>query len=280
MNYFKDQLVEETLENRMHALSQRSEVAALPWQHENYAGMNMRLHTAYGELEIVRLFGCFIVTRDGTSLVHVRSRCEAVFTRLSAAKAAGFVHLSDGFGDAATYEDDLCWDIRRPAAERPVAQTMDAPVDPSLPDAREWGRQRLEALLKGSVPTASAADENLLLDLEAVARSWQLPPPTWTKRAHGYYQLNTPYGLLVVRRLIGWTVERDGTSLVWAPAGKKVIFDKLEPAKTSALVHARDVGVSGFLDGTRWDEPADDQLSGKRGTPDQADGGNHFVVVR
>ena len=53
--------------------------------------------------------------------------------------------------------------------------------------------------------------------------------------------------------MIGWTVERDGVPLCWTVFGGKVIFDKLEHAKISALVHARDFGYDiRFLDGTRW----------------------------
>jgi hypothetical protein len=90
-----------------------------------------------------------------------------------------------------------------------------------------------------------------------------------TKQAHGYYELKTPYGLLVVRRLIGWTAERDGAPLVWFVGDEKIIFGKLEHAKTSALVHARDYGGMHFLDGTRWDNPAGDQRARECGTPDQ-----------
>jgi hypothetical protein len=37
-----------------------------------------------------------------------------------------------------------------------------------------------------------------------------------------------------------------------------------------ALVHARDYGVSRFVDGTRWDEPADNKLAGECGTQNQS----------
>jgi hypothetical protein len=205
-----------------------------------------------------------------------------LFTRLDAAKAAGLVHLHDGFGSEARYNDGLWWKTDRPAVGQHVLQPpADFLGDPSISDDHEWGRRRLDSLLKKSVARASAADENLELDLEAVARSWQLPPPTWTKQGHGYYELNTPYGLLVVRRLIGWTTERNGAPLVWFLDGEKVIFDKLEHAKTSALVHARAYRDSRFVDGTRWSEPADNPLL-ERETPDQsrADGGIGCVVAR
>jgi hypothetical protein len=133
----------------------------------------------------------------------------------------------------------------------------DFAVDPSLSDDHEWGRQQLDGLLKKSNTTATAADENLVLDMEAVARSWQLSSPTWAKRAHGCFDLNTPYGMLVVRRLIGWTVERSDAPLVWAMGGERVIFDKLEHAKTSGLAHAPDYGDIRFVDGTWWDKRAD-----------------------
>src|SRR5205823_11323980 len=143
---------------------------------------------------------------------------------------------------------------------------VDFNVDISSSDDHEWGQQRLNSLLKESTAEVSAADENLLLDLEAAARSWQLRLPEWTKRAHGYYHLNTPYGHLVVRRLIGWTVERNGVPLTWfcVCSGNTVIFDKLEHAKTSALLHARDRGLAfSFRDGTRWREPAHTHHSGR-----------------
>jgi hypothetical protein len=58
--------------------------------------------------------------------------------------------------------------------------------------------------------------------------------------------------------MIGWTVERNGLPLVWWCSGSKVIFDKLDDAKTSALVHVADLGAYvRYPDGTRWGEPAD-----------------------
>jgi hypothetical protein len=58
--------------------------------------------------------------------------------------------------------------------------------------------------------------------------------------------------------MIGWTVERNGLPLVWFCTGKRVIFDKLEDARTSALVHMADEGANvRYRDGTRWGEPAD-----------------------
>ena len=108
---------------------------------------------------------------------------------------------------------------------------------------------------------SAAADENLMLILEAVSRSWQqIALPTWTKRADGGFELNTPYGKLVIRRLVGWTVERNGVPLVWCLFGKRVIFDKLEHAKTSALLHAADYGALTAKDGTRWQKRADRPL--------------------
>ena len=108
--------------------------------------------------------------------------------------------------------------------------------------------------MRKSIAGASAPDKNLLLALDALARSWQLPPPTWTKRAEGHFELNTPYGVLTVRRLVGWTVERNAVPLCWFHPEERLIFDKLEHAKISALAHARDFGDERFGDGTRWDK--------------------------
>jgi len=260
MQRVKDQLVDEALEDKMAAVAQREDVGAIRWIYPNYRrARGHQLHTPYGLLEVEHSWpGCWTVCRDDSPLARAHSHREAHFTRCSAAKAAGLVHLRHGFGNASRYKDGLWWYIRWPPAERPVLQVPgDFPVDPSISDDHEWGRERLTRLLKDSVETASAADLNLVLHLEHVAGSWRFRPPTWTKRAHGYLELVTPYGTLVVRRLIGWTVERDGVPLVWdvVDENEKVIFDKLEHARTSALIHAIDVWDNRrFFDGTRWDE--------------------------
>jgi len=256
--FVKDQLVDEALEDGMAAVAQREDIAGLPWSKDRRKEMPHWLHTPYGTLEVWPGIG-FTVKRDGKPLVHARSPLDAVFTGVPAAKAAGLVHIADGFGNKSPYKDGLWWNTSRPAAEHPLLPALgDFTADPSIPDDHEWGRHRLDRLLKDAGATADSADDNLLIDLNRVARSWQLPPPTWTKRAHGCLELNTPYGILVVRRLIGWVVERNGAPLVWynggPVAGKKVIFDKLEHAKVSALAHAGDFGELRFRDGTRWDE--------------------------
>jgi hypothetical protein len=178
-------------------------------------------------------------------------------------------------------QDGLSWNITRPPARHIV---VPPPVgfapDPLIPDDHEWGLTRLTQLVKQSGAAASAADENLLMDLRGSrgARHWQLARPTWTKRALGYFELDTPYGTLVVRRLIGWTIERDGAPLVWFHGnGGRVIFDKLEDAQTGALLHAADFGDHRFIDGTRWDKRPDNQV----GTLAQAisdEEGGHVLV--
>jgi hypothetical protein len=79
--------------------------------------------------------------------------------------------------------------------------------------------------------------------------------PAWRKRGHGWYDLATPYGLLTTRRLIGWTVERNEAFLAWNFSGVRMIFDKREDAKASALVHARDRPLIGYPDGMFFNEP-------------------------
>ena len=153
---------------------------------------------------------------------------------------------------------------------------MISAADPSLSDNHEWGRQRLDRLLKKSNATACAADENLVLDVEAVARSWQLSRPTWTKRAHGCFELNTPYGNLVVRRLIGWTVERNGVPLCWFLRGERVIFDKLEHAKTAAVACARHYSGDS-ISGVRWGNRTYDQAVEQSGVFDQSATGEEIT---
>jgi len=49
--------------------------------------------------------------------------------------------------------------------------------DHTLANDHEWGRPRLEELLKCSRAHASAADENLIIDMEACARREVDPGP-------------------------------------------------------------------------------------------------------
>ena len=250
--FVNDQLVDEKLDHKFDTVAQLPAAAAIRWQCRNYAGPNTRLHTAYGKLEVCRDLGGWTVMRDGTPLVHARSSRAAIFTTQRAAKAAGLIHLQDGFGEVTPSRDGLWWD-ERPLALHPTPQPhANFPVDPSLSDDHEFGTKRLAQLLKDSRISAHVADQALICDLEVHFRSWQLVLPTWTKRAHGSFELNTPYGLLVVSRLFGWTVERDGVPLCWTVFGGKVIFDMLEHAKISALLHAKDIGWIRFPDGTSW----------------------------
>ena len=257
---YKNELVDETMQDRMAAAVERNEeIKALKWWKDRRSEMPHRLYTPYGTLEVWPGLG-WHVNRDRLPLVHARSPRSAVFTSVAAAKAAALVHLRDGFGTEASNRDGLWWKNRQPEAEPRMVDTSGGfPIDPSLSDDHEWGRQRLQQLLKASLATANTAtafDEALVSDLKVFARSWQLPTPQWTKRAHGCFELNTPYGILVIRRLVGLTIERNGWPLVWWQTRKKVIFDKLEHARTSALVHGPGCDHL-ILDGTRWEKPAD-----------------------
>ncbi len=124
----------------------------------------------------------------------------------------------------------------------------DVDVDQPLPDDYEFGRERLASILKEFGQWA--ADENLLIDIRRGAERWQLPPPRWTRREVGLYELNTPRGRLMVCRWIGWIVERDGMPLVWRFGPGNVFFDRLEDAQTSGLLHC--LGEEEFCDGTYW----------------------------
>jgi hypothetical protein len=257
--YVKERLVNEDWQKRCTAAIARSEgMRALQWQKRTRKGEPYWLHTPYGKLEVWMCFpGYWNVCLNGAELVHATSSRDAFFSNVPAAQAAGLLHTLDGFGDATQINDDLRWDIRWHAQGYPVLGTAgNFPVDLLLSDGHEYGTKQLDRLLNNAHILGTAPDKKLLLDIETVARSWQLPPPTWTKRSHGCFHLNTPYGTLIVRRLIGWTLERNGVPLCWIDFDRKVIFDKLEHAKMSALVHARDIGYD-IPDGTTWiDEPA------------------------
>jgi hypothetical protein len=264
MELVKDQLIDENLDHKLDALALRQQVrSAIPWWYSSYSKYDIGLHTAYGTLKINRDLGGWTATRDNWPLVHARSLPKpAIFVKQRTAMAAALVHLTDGFGNTVASKDGLWWDIRRPAASQVTARPpfkLDA--DTSVSDDHEWGFQQLKRLIERSGLAAYPADENLLVDLRRRSRQWSLALPMWSKLAHGYFQLHTPYGTLIVRRQIGWTVERNGSRLVWSSYSRteKAIFDNLENAKTAALVHARDIGANVYLDGTRWG--SDEQLA-------------------
>jgi hypothetical protein len=252
----KDRLVDEELDQRLDALALRQNVSALPWWLASASRSAGGLYTAYGTLEIHRDLGGWTVKRDEAALVHARSAPhEAIFSKQRTAMATALVHLTDGFGDTVAIKDGLWWDIQQPAAEYTTLQpSIELDVDTSITDDHEWGRRRLKQLLETSKLSASPEDENLIAAIRSRSRWAAFTPPPWNKLAHGYFQLHTPYCTLIVRRLIGWTVERDGMPLVWFHSGERLIFDKLEHAKTIALIHARDTEQIQPVDGTRWSE--------------------------
>jgi hypothetical protein len=252
----------------MIAAHQGSKAAAIRWLPRTRQSPH-RLPTPYGVLDVWPYFaGCWQVYRDSVPLVGRYSRLAAVFTSVGAAKAAGLLHLSNGFGASEPFNVGFRWKMDLRTGNRFALQSADHLArTPSVSDDHEWGRRELDRLLK-ECPDAPAAtaDENLIIDITRAARWWRLPPPRWIRHARGLYHLNTPYGLLAVRRMIGWTVERNGMPLVWwCGGGKRVIFDKLEDAKTSALVHLTDEGTNiPYLDGTRWREPAEGETAAQR----------------
>src|SRR5258708_9735899 len=128
---------------------------------------------------------------------------------------------------------------------------VDTIVDTSqpLPDDYEWGRDGLREIAEGF--GLGYADDNLLLDMARGAARCKLPSLQWTRIKTGSYELKTEDGLLSVQRWLGWVVRRDSAPLAWRFNGRPIIFDKLEDARTSAVLHARDAEV-GFPDCTRW----------------------------
>ena len=109
-DFVKHELVDEDLEDRMAAVAQREDIAAIRWDRALGSGTVYELPTAYGVLSIQKGFG-WCVKRDDAPLVHARSPRPAVFTRLNVAKASALVHLQNGFGSLAPYQDGLWWDI-------------------------------------------------------------------------------------------------------------------------------------------------------------------------
>jgi hypothetical protein len=248
--YVGDRLFDEDAGANMAAtVAAREQLVRLRWKKDEG---HYSLHTPYGTLDVWFFWrGCWTVLRHGAPLVQHDSPQATVFCGLAAAKAAALIHLADGFATSAPTNDGLEWKTDLPTAKTTVLQNpCDPPAAPLPPDDHEWGRH-LDGLLQKSPDAGQAADAALIGHLEYVRAGWQLPPPTWTKRAHSGYELNTPYGILTIRRLIGWTAERNGVPLVWFYNGKRVIFDKLEHAKTIALVHALD-HLECVINRTQW----------------------------
>jgi hypothetical protein len=256
----KDELIDDALQTRLVAALQNCHgLANATWSHrrrfEPYT-----LLTPYGMLTVSAYIGrSWTVARNGSPLVWQENpRKEAVFTSIAAAKAAGLVHLRDGFGTSVSEKTCLRWKLACPTAPHvAVLNAYDLAAAASVADDQEWGERELKRRLL-QCPDTFAADVHIIKGIERQADCWQLPMPSWTRRAGDWYELGSPYGVLVVRRLIGWTVERNNEPLRWCYFGDRVIFDKLEHAKMSALVHAYDVGLPSHPDGTHWSDGTED----------------------
>jgi hypothetical protein len=252
----KDELIDDALQTRLVAALQNCHgLANATWSHgrrfEPYT-----LLTPYGMLTVSAYIGrSWTVARNASPLVwQGNPRKEAVFSSIAAAKAAGLVHLGDDFGTSASEKTCLRWKLACPTATHvAVLDAYDLAADASVPDDHEWGEPELKRRLL-ECPDAYAADVHIISNLEHQAEWWQLPMPSWTRRALGCYELSSPYGVLIVRRLIGWIVERNNEPLRWCYFGDRVVFDKLEHAKVSALVHAYDRGDFSHTDGTHWSD--------------------------
>jgi hypothetical protein len=267
LEYVKDSLVDEELDEKFDAIAPRLDIPEIRWRHRNGNKTNL-MYTPYGDLEIEKTLGGYTVSRDRAPLVHARCPSEglfpaAVFTRMRGARAAGLIHVQDGFGEEPPFKDGLWWRISGPATEiiAPLS-SGDFMDDQSVPDDHQWGRKHLDQLLKKSGIYADAPNENLVLDVEAFASWWQLDPPRWSCPAVGRFELKTPYGNLVVRRLIGWTVERNGVPLCWHfRRDPRVIFESLEHAKTIALACASTWGAKPLpIGGVRWGQRDHDHV--------------------
>jgi hypothetical protein len=118
-----------------------------------------------------------------------------------------------------------------------------------FPDNCQWEAEQLDLVLEDFLGDL-VADESLCSDLARRAAKWQLLTPNWTY-CDGAYELMTPYGLMRLGYFFGWHITRDTVPLVWWHNQKPVFFARLEDAKTSALLHARDRNGDSH-DGTTW----------------------------
>jgi hypothetical protein len=115
-------------------------------------------------------------------------------------------------------------------------------IDGSTPlsDEYEWGAERLSSIIEGWGGAAVVSDLSLLLSIRRHSRRWRLPMPRWGSVKIGHLELQTPSGLLSVRRKFGWLVRRGRDLLIWRCYDKPVMFDRLDDAKKIALLHAND----------------------------------------
>jgi hypothetical protein len=139
-----------------------------------------------------------------------------------------------------------------------------------LPDDYEWrDDKKLNSIIRSFGHTATAdllrACENELRDckMATLPEPAQLQLPVWANPARGWHTLDSPRGKLVVRRLVGWAIERNGAPMEYTTFGGRLIFDRLEHAKIHALRHAeadlKDISVR--RDGTGWHKkPVDAQV--------------------
>jgi hypothetical protein len=225
------------------------EFAALKWNQTKSS--NYLLSTPYGELQLRPCSRYWTVRRNGQPLGH--NRGAKVFTDLAAAKAAGFLDLLADFGFVEAPPFALNWRGAQPTAIYPPPRDLADFPEVTLPDSHEWGFAELERQVWQSGNCGEAADDFVRSVINAKSKRWQLTPP-WVRKAQGWYELKTRFGILTVRRLIGWIVERDEVPLVWmGPDQSLAIFDKLDEAMKAALIHARD-RFPVFREGLQWRE--------------------------
>jgi hypothetical protein len=226
-------------------------------------------HRPYGELEVRALWMGWQAYRNGVPLVHKGCRffCEqrrpAVFLDDDVARGAALFHLFDGWGlpfdllaEPPQPDGLLFWDNPPvPLAEprQAVASDLDdtrifrvdeellaLDLDPSQcdePELRElvwpWGRPVTQELRK-ACDNAYYDD----WDIPFEKRLNRLDLPEWQRRAQGWYELQTPYGPLVVRRQVGWIIEAGAATLCHAVSGLKVVCNHLRDAQILALLYA------------------------------------------
>ena len=105
---FADQWVEDAVSAEMAAALARWHYApSLRWKQ---AGASRWINTPYGVLRVGQFFyRCWTVKRDGVSLCKSHRR-PAFFSIRDAGRAAGLLHLADGFGDHKPVNDGLRWE--------------------------------------------------------------------------------------------------------------------------------------------------------------------------
>ena len=269
--FWSSELVDDAVQDNLAAAFARDEdLRAIPWFKQRLRPRDLVAGTPHGTLKIVHSNGWHVLRNEREELIHnccTYPSYPAIFSNLDAAKAAALYHVCDGWSTADVLNqlgrggpaDGLYWNL---STAQPAALEYDYKPSDLADDFELRHRETLAGMIRSF---GRPAADDIVQVCEAELRACkaaaaaapgvpQLQLPVWKNPAQGWHTLVSPRGKFVVRRLVGWTAERNGAPMDYIFPPGRLIFDRLEHAKIHALRHAEaepaELSVCG--DGTGW----------------------------